>query len=349
MTASARRLQIDSGTDSGGTGPAGFAQMAASAELLGYDGIVATETAHDPVVGLSAASVATSSIQLTTGVLIAFARNPMTVAMQAADLQELSRGRFVLGMGSQVRPHIERRFSMPWSKPAARMREFVSALHAIWNSFETGERLRFHGEFYRHTLMTPAFSPGGLPHGRPEVWIAGVGPAMTRAAGAVADGFMAHPFTTASYLREVTAPILAAGAGETGRDPSQIGVRVAPLAAVGRDGSELEDAIRQTRKRIAFYGSTPAYRGVLEHHGWGELADRLHAGSLRGEWDDLADLISDEVLTEFAVIGTPEQVADQTVSRFADQMTRLTFTSPAPPTDELPSALIAAIRARSEV
>lgn len=344
MPVPAPRLQIDSGTDAGDTGPAGLVRMAASSERLGYDGIVATETAHDPIVGLSAAAVATSSIQLTTGVLIAFAKNPMTVAMQAADLQDLSQGRFVLGMGSQVQPHIERRFSMPWSKPAARMREFVSALHAIWNTFETGERLRFHGEFYRHTLMTPTFSPGTLPHGRPEVWIAGVGPGMTRTAGAVADGFMAHPFTTASYLREVTAPILATGAIQAGRDPSKIEVRVAPLTAVGRDGSELDDAIRQTRKRIAFYGSTPAYRGVLEHHGWGELADRLHSGSLRGDWNGLADLINDEVLTEFAVVGTPDQVAEQVLSRFGDQMTRLTFTTPAPLTGDLPAELIAAIR-----
>lgn len=349
MTTTAYRLQIDCGTDSGDSGPVGLGRMAVSAEQLGYDGIVATETAHDPIVGLSAAATATSSIRLTTGVLIAFARNPMTVAMQAADLQDLSHGRFILGLGSQVRSHIERRFSMPWSKPAARMREFVMALHAIWDAFETGERLRFRGEFYQHTLMTPTFSPGTLPHGRPEVWIAGVGSGMTQVAGAVADGFMAHPFTTASYLREVTLPTLAGGAHEAGRDPSEIGIRIAPLTAVGRDRSELDGAIRQVRKRIAFYGSTPAYRGVLEHHGWGELADRLHAGSLRGDWDGLADLITDDVLDEFAVVGTPKQVADQTLSRFADHMTRLTFTTPAPLIGDLPAELIAAVRTHSEV
>lgn len=336
-------LSIDAGLGVD-AGPLDVELAAVDAESRGYDGIDTSETSHDPVVGLSVAARATTSLELITGVMIAFARNPMTIAVQAADLQSVSNGRFRLGLGSQIKPHIERRFSMTWSHPAPRMREFIDAMHAIWNTFDTGEPLQFDGRFYQHTLMTPAFNPGPLQFGRPDVWLAGVGAEMTKVAGAVAQGFMAHPFTTASYLAEVSLPTVARGAESAGRAPDSVKIRLAPLVAVGRDQAELDVGIRAVRKRIAFYGSTPAYRKVLEHHGWEDLAERLNAGSRRREWDEMERLVTDDVLAEFTAIGTPSEVAEQLRNRFYGRMDRLTFSTPYAVPPELSGDLLSAVR-----
>ncbi|CAN5327968.1 LLM class F420-dependent oxidoreductase [soil metagenome] len=298
------------------------------AEEAGYDGALVTETRHDPFIGIALAARVTKRINLATSIAVAFARNPMTTAMVANDLNLLSEGRFALGLGSQIKPHIERRFSMEWSHPAARMADFVRAIRVIWQSWETGEALKYTGEFYRHTLMTPFFDPGPNPHGNPPIWLAGVGERMTEVAGEVADGFISHSFTTRRYLTEVSMPALRRGRDRAGRDSENLGICMPALVAIGADQAALDAAIQATRKQIAFYGSTPAYRPVLELHGWGELSVKLNAGSRRGEWDAMADLIDDEVLAAFAVVGAPREVATALVDRFGGLVERVSFNAP---------------------
>jgi probable F420-dependent oxidoreductase len=336
---------IDAGGDAG-TDPRTFASGAAELEAAGYDGIFAAETKHDPFVSLTAAAMQTSRVDLMTGIAVAFARNPMTVAETANDLQLVSGGRFILGLGSQVKPHIEHRFSMPWSAPAARMREFVAAVRAIWSSWQTGEKLAFTGEHYRHTLMSPFFSPGPNPHGNPPIWIAAVGERMTETAGAVADGVLAHTFTTERYLREVTRPALERGAASAGRDAASLGISVPTFVAVGETDAELARAIQATKAQIAFYGSTPAYLPVLALHGWEGVHEQLHAASRRGEWGAMAELVDDEMLAAFAAVGAPAEVAAQLRQRFSGLVTRLSFSASYPIRPEVQAALLAGLRAR---
>jgi len=334
---------IDAGGDAG-TDPRAFASGAAELEAAGYDGIFAAETKHDPFVSLTAAAMRTERVSLMTGIAVAFARNPMTVAETANDLQLVSGGRFILGLGSQIKPHIERRFSMPWSAPAARMREFVAAVRAIWSAWETGEKLAFDGEHYRHTLMTPFFSPGPNPHGNPPVWIAAVGERMTETAGAVADGLLAHTFTTERYLREVTRPALERGAASAGRDATALGMSVPAFVAVGETDAELARAIQATKAQIAFYGSTPDYLPVLALHGWEGVHEKLHAASRRGEWAQMAELVDDEMLAAFAAVGSPAEVAAQLRARFTGLVTRLSFSASYPIRAEVQAALLAGLR-----
>jgi probable F420-dependent oxidoreductase len=298
---------------------------AATAEELGFDGWWAPETQADAMISCAVAAERTERLQLATGVAVAFARNPMALAMAANDVQALSGGRFVLGLGSQIKPHITRRFSMPWSHPAPRMREFILAVRAIWSSFETGERLDFKGDFYTHTLITPFFNPGPNPYGPPGLVLAAVGPKMTEVAGEVADGIMIHGFCTERYLREVTLPALERGAARAGRTLDGFEV-TAPGFVVAHDSEEVRDAgAAMVRSQIGFYGSTPAYRAVLELHGWGELQDELHALTLRGAWDQLPAAVSDEVLNAFAIIGTPEEAAAELLRRYGDVATHVTL------------------------
>lgn len=299
--------------------------VARLAEELGYDGIFGAEIAHDPFLPLAFAAKATSRIELGTGIAVAFARNPMTVAVTGHDLQRLSRGRFVLGLGSQIKPHITKRFSMPWSSPAARMREFILATRAIWNTWDTGEKLAFRGEFYKHTLMTPMFDPGRNEHGAPPIYLAAVGPAMTAVAAEVADGLVAHAFTTASYFRAVTLPTIEKGLAAAGRTREQFAITMPLFVVSGRDDAELAAHARPARQQIAFYGSTPAYRPVLEHHGWGELGDELNRLSKRGEWVAMGDAITDEVLDAFAVVGEPERLAPEIAARYGGLLDRVQF------------------------
>lgn len=297
---------------------------AVRAEAGGYDGWHALETQCDPFLSCAVAAERTERVALMTGIAVAFARNPMTVAVQANDLQALSGGRFLLGLGSQIKPHITKRYSMEWSRPAARMREFVLAVRAIWRAWETGEALRFRGEFYTHTLMTPFFDPGPNPHGSPKVLLAGVGPLMTEAAGEVADGLICHHFSTERYVREATIPALLRGRAKAGHDDLGGFELSAPgLLAVGDTEEELTSTIAAARERIAFYGSTPAYRPVLELHGWGDLQTDLGDLSRRGAWDEMPALVPDEVLHAFAVVGTPEEVVDGLLRRYGDVASRV--------------------------
>ena len=255
-------------------GDGDVAARAKRAESDGYDAIWAAEVGHDPLLILAGAASATSQVELGTGILVAFGRSPMITAMQANDVQLLSRGRLLLGLGSQIKPHIEKRYSMQWSHPARRMREYVLAMRAIWACWNEGTTLNFRGEFYRHTLMTPFFDPGPNPFGPPKVFLAAVGEMMTEVAGEVADGLLVHPFTTERYLREVTLPALQRGLDRSGRSLESFQISLSGLVATGRDEAQLDVAKDRVRAQIAFYGSTPAYKGVLEVHGWAQLQRR---------------------------------------------------------------------------
>jgi probable F420-dependent oxidoreductase len=303
-------------------------ELADGAERFGYDGWWAPETEADAFLSCAVAAQRTTTIGLGTGIAVAFARNPMTVALQANDLQVLSEGRFVLGLGSQIKPHIERRYSMPWSHPAPRMREFILAVRAIWRTWETDEKLGFNGDFYTHTLMTPAFSPGPNPYGNPKIILAAVGPKMTEVAGEVADGIFCHGFCTERYLRDVTLPALQRGAERAGKSLDGFEI-IAPGFVVARDGEEeIAGGIEFVRMQIGFYGSTPAYRPVLDVHGWGELQQELNTLTKRGAWDELAGIIDDEVLQTFAVIGSPEEAAQGVRNRYGDVATRIALPVP---------------------
>jgi probable F420-dependent oxidoreductase len=295
--------------------------IAAGLEEAGYDGIISFEGPHDPFVPLVLAATQTSRVELCTGIAVAFARNPMNLANLAYDLQLVSRGRFILGLGSQIKPHIEKRFSMPWSHPAARMRELILAIRAIWASWQEDKPLRFEGEFYRHTLMTPFFNPGPNRYGLPRIFLAGVGPAMTEVAGEVADGFMVHPFSSEKFLRETTWPALRRGLAVGGRDSE--GFEVAWTVLVGADSVADRDRLRS---RLAFYASTPAYRPVLETHGWGSLQPSLNQMSKQGEWGRMASLITDEMVDAYAVVAAvPSEVGKRVAARAGGLVTRVSL------------------------
>jgi probable F420-dependent oxidoreductase len=335
-------VQIDRGAAL--DGPADVRADARAAEDGGYDGFWLSEVAHDPFVGLAVAALATERVRLGTAIAVAFARNPMTTAAAADDLQALSGGRLVLGLGTQVKAHVTRRFSMPWSHPAARMREYVLALRAVWDTWHTGAPLAFRGEFYTHTLMTPMFTPQPHGFGPPPVLLAGVGRTMTEVVGEVADGFLPHGFTTERYLREVTLPALERGRSRAGRTLEGFVVKGSPMVVTGRTGAEVAAARAGVRSQLAFYGSTPAYRGVLELHGWGELGERLHALSLRGRWEEMGGLIDDEVLETFAVVGPPEEAGREVVRRYGDVFDRLSVYAPYDADPEGTARLVAAVR-----
>ncbi|HWP66907.1 MAG TPA: TIGR03617 family F420-dependent LLM class oxidoreductase [Candidatus Limnocylindria bacterium] len=274
-------------------------------ERWGLDGLLSFEGAHDPFLPLAVAAEHTSRVELTTAVAIAFARNPMGCAYLANDLQLLSRGRFRLGLGSQIRPHVERRFGQPWSRPNARMREFVRAIRAIWRAWDTGERLDFRGEFYTHTLMTPFFSPGPNPHGRPPVALAGFGPAMIGVAGEVADAWIVHPLNSPAYVEAVALPALERGLARAGRTRRDVEVDCQTITMIGATDAEIARARSKAKAQIAFYGSTPAYKVMLDHHGWGALQPELNRLSKQGAWTEMIGLVSDEMLDTIGVSGTP--------------------------------------------
>jgi probable F420-dependent oxidoreductase len=297
-------------------------------EALGYDGAFTFDGPHDPFFPLVQAAAATERLELSTGVAIAFARSPMLLAQIGHDLQALSKGRFRLGLGSQVRAHIERRFSQPWSRPAARMRELVRALRAIWSCWNDGAPLDFRGEFYTHTLMPPLLRPAPCPFGPPPVWLAGVGPRMTEVAGEVADGFLVHPFHTAAFLETVTGPALARGLARAGRARSEYTVSAQVLIASGRDAGEIERARNAVRAQIGFYASTPAYRGVLESWGRGALPPAVHAGTRSGDWRALAALVDDELLEAVAVCAPPDALAERLVARYGTLADRVSLVAP---------------------
>ena len=305
-----------------------FVATAVDAQERGYDAVWFAETAHDPTVGLTLAATRTEGITLGTAITVAFARTPMTAAITANDLQEVSGGRYVLGLGTQIKPHVTRRFSMPWSRPADRMREYIQAVRAIWATWNDGEPLRFTGEFYTHTLMTPFFSPPPNPYGTPPIHLAAVGPRMTEVAGEVADGLLAHAFSTERYLHEVTLPALRRGFERAGRDGDGFEISGTSLIATGTTEEELAASVRDVRRQVAFYGSTPAYAPVLELHGWGELATELNRLSKQGDWDAMGEAVDDEVLHAIAVVAEPDDVGPALARRFGGIAQRIPLYAP---------------------
>jgi probable F420-dependent oxidoreductase len=294
-------------------------------EALGYDGAVSVDTSHDPFLPLALAAEHSQRVDLVTNVAIALARSPMTVAYTAHDLQVLSGGRMVLGLGSQIKPHVEKRFSMPWSAPAPRMREFIHALQAIWSAWNTGERLYFRGDFYQHTLMTPFFSPPPSAHGPPAVYLGALGDRMCEVAGEVANGVALHPFTTARYVRERQIPAVERGLARADRSRADFTIGLSPFVATGTDESAVAATREAVRQQISFYGSTPAYRPVLELHGWGGAQDELNTLSKRGRWGEMAEVISDEMLDTFAVQATLDELPEALGRRWAGLADRITF------------------------
>lgn len=308
--------------------PEGFAQQSERVEADGYDGAWAAEVGHDPLLILAGAAGATSRLELGTGIVVAFARSPMITATMANDVQLLSKGRLLLGLGSQIKPHIEKRYSMPWSQPAARMREYILAMRAIWSCWNEGTPLNFRGEFYRHTLMSPFFNPGPNPYGPPKVFLAAVGERMTEVAGEVADGLLVHPFTTEKYLREVTLPALERGLTRSGRTRDDYQISLSALIATGQSEQERSVAAKRVRSQIAFYGSTPAYRGVLELHGWGDLQTELNSLSRVGDWDTMGELIDDEVLDTLSIVAPIDEAPARFLDRFGDIVDRFSVYAP---------------------
>jgi probable F420-dependent oxidoreductase len=307
------------------------ATSAKEVEAAGYDGAWTAETAHDPFLPLLLAAEHTERLQLGTSIAVAFARNPMLLANIGWDLQYYSQGRFIMGLGSQIKPHITKRFSMPWSEPAARMRDMIQAVRSIWDCWLNGTNLEYRGKFYTHTLMTPFFTPDATEmegYGPPKIFLAGVGELMTEVAGEVCDGFICHGFTTEKYLREVTLPALARGRAKAGKTLDGFEIIGPSFVVTGADEQQMTAAAAGTRQQIAFYGSTPAYRGVLDIHGWGGLQDELNTLSKQGKWVEMGGLINDEILNTFAVVGEPEQVGSELHRRYGDVIQRISFYAP---------------------
>lgn len=325
---------------------AGITDAASRARALqdaGFDAVWAGEVNQDPFLPLVLAAGATKRVGIGTAIAVAFARSPMTLAYTAHDLQRYSGGRLTLGLGSQVKAHVERRFSMPWSRPAARMREYVLALRAIWASWRDGTPLEFEGQFTRHTLMPRAFVPPPHEFGPPRVFVAGVGEGMTRAAAEVADGFLCHGFTTPRWLAERTLPALREGRARIGKDLTGFEVAATPFVVTGTD-AEIEARLPQARAQIAFYASTPAYRGVFDLHGWGGLSEELTALSKAGRWADMGRLVTDEIVAEFATIAPPDQLPARLARRFGGTLTRMSLSLPAELGQEVVADLVARLR-----
>jgi len=300
--------------------------LAAALEQAGYDGLWTTETKYDPFLPLGTAAGATSRLELGTAIATAFTRSPMVTAVTAWDLQRASGGRFLLGLGTQVRAHNERRFSVPFPEaPARQLRELVLALRHIWGAFQAEHGLSFQGDHYRHDLMTPFFDPGPIEHPRIPVYLAAVTPTMYRVAGEVADGVHVHPFHTARYLREVAVPALEAGVERAERSREDVALAASVFAVVG-DAAERAEREAFARLQIAFYGSTKTYQPVFEVHGRGDLTDRLRRLMARGETEEMAREISDDVLGQFAVYGdTWEQAVREVGERYEGLLDRVGF------------------------
>ena len=293
-----------------------FGVAARSVEDRGYDGISTQENRHNPFLPLAVAATTTSTLELRTSIAIAFARSPMVAANLGWDLQQASNGRFVLGLGSQVKGHNVRRFSVPWSPPAPRLREYVRAIRAIWNCWQTGDALDYSGEHYQFSLMTPNFTPEPLNCPLPAIHIAAVGPAMMRLAGAECDGVMLHPFCTRKYLDNVVMPILDDALANAERTPEHFEISGGGFIATGADDVAVEKMTQWVRMRIGFYGSTPSYWPVFAQHGLEDLGHKLIEMSKKGQWDEMTQEISDDVLRLFCAVGRHDEIAAAIETRF---------------------------------
>lgn len=301
---------------------------AKAAEDLGFDALWTAETSHDPFLPLVLAAEHTKRIKLGTSIAVAFPRSPMVLAQIAWDLQVQSHGRFILGLGTQVRGHNERRFGVKWEHPGPKLREMIQMIHAIWDCWQDGARPNFQGQFYNFTLMTPFFNAGPIAYPRPALYIAGVNEYICRLAGELCDGFHAHPFHSIKYLDDVVLPNIKKGLQKAGRTRTDVAISSTAFVITGNNRNEIEAAKAPVRQQISFYASTPAYVGVLEAHGWGDTGRRLTDLSKRGDWSAMAQEITDEMLEVYAVTGTYDEIAEKVERKYAGYLDRVAFYFP---------------------
>lgn len=304
------------------------AAAAKSAEDMGFDALWSAETSHDPFFPLVLAAEHTKRIKLGTSIAVAFPRSPMVLAQIGWDLQAQSGGRFILGLGTQVKGHNERRFGIKWEHPGPKLREMIQMIHAIWDCWQNGTRPNFAGTFYNFTLMTPFFNPGPIDYPRPALYIAGVNEYMCRLAGELCDGFHIHPFHSIKYLDEVVFPNIQRGVEKAGRTRGDVSMSSTVFVITGENQKEIEAAKAPVRQQISFYASTPAYAGVLERHGWGEAGRRLTEKSKRGDWSGMAEEITDEMLDTYALTGTYDEIADKVKAKYRGYLDRVAFYFP---------------------
>jgi probable F420-dependent oxidoreductase len=321
-------MRIDASLGTEGKHLRGGGETARAAESLGFAGLWTSETRHDAFLPLALAASETEKIELGTAVAIAFSRSPMEVAQTAWDLQDLSGGRFILGLGTQVKAHVKRRFSMPWDRPVARLREYILALRAIWASFRSEGPLGFEGEFYRHTLMTPFFNPGPIENPEVPVYIAGVNTNLARLAGELCDGFHVHPFHSPEYVRGTVKPAIAGGARRENRVPEEVELATAAFVITGHSGAEIDEQREKVRAQISFYASTPTYRPVLETHGWEKVGERLGKLAREKRWDEMPDIVTDEMLGTFTVEAAPAELGEALKQRYEGLIDRVTLYEP---------------------
>ncbi|MCB9456249.1 MAG: TIGR03617 family F420-dependent LLM class oxidoreductase [Anaerolineaceae bacterium] len=303
-------------------------------EDYGFSGLWTAETAHNPFLPLTHAAAATGRINLGTAIAVAFPRSPMVMAGMAWDLAEQSQGRFILGLGTQVKAHITKRFSTDWKPPAPRLREYIESMRAIWNTWQTGVPLRYTGEYYRFTLMTPFFAPPPMPFADIPVYIAGVNEVLCRLAGELCQGFHVHPFHTVRYLKELIIPNIEAGAARAGRSRADVALTCANFVVTGRNAEEMAQSALMTKTQIAFYASTPSYASVMTLHGWDEVASRLNMMSRQGKWDEMWREISDEMLHEIAVVAPPDELPYKLKERYNGLLDRVGYYFPFKPEEE---------------
>ncbi len=308
-----------------------IAPIARAVETYGFNGLWTPEIAHDPFLPLTHAASATTKINIGTGIAVAFPRSPMMVANTAWDLAAQSDGRFILGLGTQIEIHITKRFSTPWSAPVPRLREYIESLRAIWHSWQTGERLRYKGEHYQFTLMTPFFSPGAIQHPDIPIYIAGVNEKLCQLAGELCQGFHIHPFHTVRYLKEQIIPNIELGAHNTGRTRTDVNLSCAVFVVAARDEREAQVNAAPVKSQIAFYASTPSYAPVLDLHGWGDVRTELSKMARSGKWDKMGEVIDDMMLNEFAVVAAPEELAQVVKARYDGLLDRVGYYFPFEP------------------
>ncbi|HEX9900960.1 MAG TPA: TIGR03617 family F420-dependent LLM class oxidoreductase [Candidatus Methylomirabilis sp.] len=315
------------------------ARLARRAEAMGFDGVWTSETQHDAFLPLVLAAEQTDRVQLGTSIAVAFGRSPIVTAHLAWDLAALTQGRFLLGLGTQVKGHIERRYGLAWNSPGPRLKEYIQALRAIWDCWQHGTPLNYQGQFYSHTLMTPFFNPGPIAHPRIPIHIAGVQPYMCRLAGELCDGFQVHPFHSATYLQELVLPNLEEGLKLSGRTRADICLASSVFIVTGANQEEMDVAARSVKTQIGFYASTPNYRVILECHGWGQVARDLTRKSIQGDWEGMAALITDEMLDAFAIVGTPGAVPEKLRRRYTGLLDRLSVYETFQPAGDLTAQL----------
>jgi probable F420-dependent oxidoreductase len=321
-------VKLDAGLGTEGNYLRKAGESARVAESLGFAGLWTSETKHDAFLPLAIAADETRRIQLGTSVAIAFSRSPMEVAQTAWDLQDLSDGRLILGLGTQVKAHIKRRFSMPWDRPVSRLREYILALRAIWDSFQSEGPLNFEGDFYSHTLMTPFFNPGPIENPEIPIHIAGVNTRLAALAGELCNGFHVHPFHSPEYVRRTVKPAIAEGASKEGSDPEAVELATTVFVVTGEDDEEIEEGREKARAQVAFYSSTPTYRTVLETHGWEDVGEELGRFARDKRWNEMPGLITDEMLGAFAVEAAPDELGAALRERYAGLIDRIALYIP---------------------